>query len=81
MISVIVPLYNAGKTLDACIQSILNQNYPKKNYEIIVVDNHSTDNSADIIKKYPVQYVFEKFPSPFKARNTGVKQSKGDIKI
>lgn len=49
-ISVVVPMYNAEKYLHECINSILNQEY--KNFEIIVVDDHSTDNSVTIIKEF-----------------------------
>lgn len=49
-ISIVVPMYNAEKYLNECINSILNQEY--KNLEIIVVDDHSTDNSVLIIKEF-----------------------------
>lgn len=48
-ISVIIPTYNSWKTLESCVQSILNQK--SKPYEIIVVDNASTDNTSKKIKK------------------------------
>lgn len=46
MVSIIVPIYNAEKTLSACVQSILNQSYP--DYELIMVDDGSTDHSGQI---------------------------------
>ena len=52
-ISIVVPAYNASKTIDRCIQSLLKQNY--KNYEIIIVDDSSTDNTSELVKKYPVK--------------------------
>ena len=48
LISVIVPVYNAEKYLDRCIQSIINQKY--KELEIILVDDGSKDNSLEICK-------------------------------
>ena len=50
MISVIIPNYNNSKYLEKCIESVLNQKY--KDFELIIVDDGSTDNSIDIIKKY-----------------------------
>ncbi|WML51605.1 glycosyltransferase family 2 protein [Neobacillus sp. PS3-12] len=49
-VSVVVPVYNAGKRLNKCITSILNQNY--REFELILVNDGSTDNSLDICKKY-----------------------------
>lgn len=50
VISVIVPIYNAEKYLSKCIESICNQTYSK--LEIILINDCSTDLSADICKKY-----------------------------
>jgi len=48
MISVIIPSYNSNKTIEKCLNSILNQTYSDE-YEIIVVDS-SIDNTSDIVK-------------------------------
>ena len=50
MISVVIPTYNCANFLDKAIQSILNQTY--KDYEIIIVDDCSTDNTKEILEKY-----------------------------
>lgn len=49
-ISVIMPVYNAGKYIEEAIQSVISQNYP--NMEFIIIDGCSTDRSLDIIKRY-----------------------------
>lgn len=49
-ISVLIPTYNYAKYLDETIQSVLNQTF--KDFELIIVDNYSTDNTEDLIKKY-----------------------------
>jgi glycosyltransferase involved in cell wall biosynthesis len=51
LVSFIVPVYNMKKTLEKCLQSIINQNFPKNKFEIIVVDDHSIDNSFSIAKR------------------------------
>ena len=50
-VSVIVPVYNSDKFIGRCIRSLKNQTLPKKNYEIIVIDDCSEDFSLREIKK------------------------------
>ena len=50
MISIIVPVYNSEKYLDECLKSIQKQSY--RNFEVICVDDGSTDNSANIVNEY-----------------------------
>lgn len=49
-ISIIVPIYNAEKTLDKCIKSVLKQTF--KNFELILINDGSTDRSLDICNRY-----------------------------
>lgn len=74
-ISIIVPTKNSEKTLDSCLMSIKTQSY--KNYQIIVVDNSSTDKTLKIAKKY-TKKVFIKGPERSAQRNFGAKKAKGD---
>ena len=48
--SIIIPAYNAEKTIEKCIESVLSQTY--KNFEIIVINDGSTDRTKEICKKY-----------------------------
>lgn len=79
-VSVIVPVHNAGKTLNYCVDSIVNQTY--KNLEIILVENGSSDNSLDLCREYEKKdervkvFVSEKGVS--KARNLGLEMMTGD---
>ena len=53
-ISIIVPVYNTEKYISECINSLLSQTY--NNYEIIIIDDGSTDNSYKICKDYEKKY-------------------------
>ena len=53
-ISIAIPVYNAEKYIDDLMKSILNQTY--LNYEVILVNDGSTDNSYDLLKKYESKY-------------------------
>lgn len=55
MFKIIIPNYNNEKWLDKCLSSIFNQTY--NDFEVIVIDDMSTDNSVNIIKKYPVKLI------------------------
>lgn len=77
-ISIIVPIYNAEKYLNKCIDSIINQS--KKELEIILINDGSTDNSENIIKKYDdkrIKYFKNKNQGIGKTRNFGIEKVTG----
>lgn len=79
LVSVIVPVYNAEKTIFRALDSLLNQTY--KNIEILVVDNNSTDNGLDVIRTIDDTriHVFECNEQGVSfARNMGLDNAKGD---
>jgi glycosyltransferase involved in cell wall biosynthesis len=79
-ISIVVPFYNEERYIEECIKSLLAQDYATDRYEIIMVDNNSTDRSAEIVKRYPrVKLLSEERPGDFAARNRGVKEASGQI--
>lgn len=79
-ISVIIPAYNEEKYIEKCIESVKNQKTNLK-YEIIVVNNNSTDNTSKIAKKYKVKLLDEKKQGVGAARRTGTQNAKGEIII
>lgn len=79
MISVIIPLYNKEQIIEKCIQSVLSQDY--KDFEVVIVNDGSTDRSAEIVKGIEdsrIRLIEQKNGGPSKARNTGVKNAKGE---
>lgn len=86
MLSVIVPIYNEEKYISKCIDSILEQDYPKNDLEVILVDGMSTDKTREIVAEYTAKYPFIRLiDNPKKivpyAMNSGIQASKGDIII
>jgi len=77
-ISVVIPVYNEEKLLPLCIKSLKNQDFFGK-YEVIFVDNNSTDNSKKIIKDSGFKYVFAKEKGIAHARQAGFAQANSDI--
>ena len=79
LVSVVIPTYNHGAYLKKAISSVLNQNY--ENYEIIVIDNHSTDNTHEVISSFNndrIQYLkIHNNGVIAKSRNVGVRASNG----
>lgn len=77
-VSVIIPTFNREKYLNNTIDSVLAQTY--HNYEIIVVDDGSTDNTREVAKKYKdkIKYVYQKNQGVSSARNSGIKVSRGE---
>lgn len=75
--SIIIPAYNAEAYLKRCLDSILSQNY--SDYEVIVIDDGSTDGTASILKQYPqVKIISQTNHGMASARNRGMEMAQGD---
>ena len=80
LVSIIILNYNAGKLIEECVESIYQSNY--KNYEIIIVDNNSKDNShVECKEKFPLINLIEnkKNLGYCEGNNVGIRKSKGEI--
>jgi cellulose synthase/poly-beta-1,6-N-acetylglucosamine synthase-like glycosyltransferase len=76
---IVIPAYNEGNNILACVNSLKGQNFPKDDYEIIVVDNNSTDDTPDIVKNLGVIHVVEYKRGTAAAKNAGIRLAKGNI--
>ena len=80
LVSIVIPTYNNGVYLKKAISSVLNQTY--KNFEIIIIDNHSSDNTDEIISKFEgdcIQYLkIHNNGVIAKSRNAGILLAKGE---
>lgn len=80
LVSVIVPVFNQEKLICNCIESLLDQTYQP--IEIIIIDDGSTDNTCDVVVRYPgVKLLTQKHAGPGKARNKGAKKSSGQVLV
>ncbi len=83
LVSVVITTKNEEKNIAACLESILQQTYPRDRIEIIVVDNYSTDKTKEIVSviassaKQSIQF-FDKGPERSAQRNFGVEKSSGE---
>jgi len=76
-VSVIVVTRNRAKDLDRCLKSLTTQDYP--NFEVIVVDGHSIDNTYELAKKYRAKIIQQDGIGRCNARNCGLKVASGEI--
>jgi glycosyltransferase involved in cell wall biosynthesis len=81
LVSVIIPYYNGSKYIEQCLDSVFAQTY--KNYEIILVDDCSTENSKEVLAKYlpKIRYyrMTENHGRPAPVKNFAISKSKGEL--
>ena len=75
--SIIIPMYNESGYISRCLNSLKKQTY--KNFEIILIDDGSTDNTIEIASKYNVKLLKQQHWWPWRARNLWAKKAKWDI--
>lgn len=86
MLSVIVPIYNEEKYIAKCLDSIIEQDYPKEDMELLLCDGMSKDRTREIIAEYQKKYPWiQLLDNPKRiapcAMNVGINASKGDVII
>jgi len=78
-ISVVVPAYNEERYLPACLEALQNQTLRPEDYEVIVVDNTSTDATAAIARRHGARVVWEPVKGFATARQRGFEEARGEI--
>lgn len=78
-ISVVTPTLNAGEVLEACLESVSTQNYPRNKLEIIIADGGSKDETLKIAKKYGAKIIKNKLKTGEAGKAVGLKVAKGDF--
>jgi glycosyltransferase involved in cell wall biosynthesis len=85
-LSIVIPTLNRDKFLHLCLLSLIQQNYPQSDYEILVIDNGSTDQTKqiteDIIQQNPdhhIRYIYEPEPGLLSGRHRGALEAQGEI--
>ncbi len=78
-VSVIVPAFNAAATLDDCLAAVTAQTLPRQLYEVIVVDDGSSDETAQIASRHGVRVLRQANAGQAAARNRGVQEARGEI--
>jgi GT2 family glycosyltransferase len=84
MVSIIITTYNYDRYVERAIRSALNQSLPKNAFEVIVVNDCSTDNTIEVLKNYENEvriYHLEKNVGLSAARNFGIKKAKGQFVV
>jgi lipopolysaccharide/colanic/teichoic acid biosynthesis glycosyltransferase/GT2 family glycosyltransferase len=79
VISVVVPAYNAAATLGDCLRALSQQTRDRDSYEVIVVDDGSTDATADVARTHGVRLVRQANAGPAAARNRGAREARGEL--
>ncbi|WP_423792391.1 glycosyltransferase family 2 protein [Methanocaldococcus indicus] len=78
-ITVVIPTYNSEKTLEMCLESIVNQDYPKDKIEIIIADGGSVDRTLEIARRYTDKIFNNPLKTGEAGKAVGVKKANGDI--
>lgn len=79
-VSVIVPTYNRKAWLKECLDSLLTQTYPKHKYEILIVDDGSSDGTKELFSNYTsITILSQKNQGPAAARNLGLSAAQGEL--
>ncbi len=78
--SIIIPVHDTAAYLERCLAALKAQDYPKDEYEILAVDNNSTDESPAILARTPgIRALSESAPGSYAARNHAVRESRGEV--
>ncbi|MCP4117299.1 MAG: glycosyltransferase [Desulfobacteraceae bacterium] len=78
-VSIIIPAFNEEKNISLCLDSIFENNFPRNRFEVIVVDNGSTDRTRDVVSAYDVTLLRDDDKNISGLRNMGALSAKGEV--
>ena len=80
-VSVVIPVHNSAQYVERCIGALLDQSLPPAQFEVLVVDNNSTDRSAELVRRYEpgVRFLREDRQGAYAARNRGIRAARGRV--
>lgn len=78
-VSVVIPVLNGEAEIEACLAALAQQDYPPDRFEIIIVDNGSTDDTVKVLKKFKVRLYTRQERGRSCALNTGIEHARGEI--
>lgn len=88
MISVIIPVYNDPEGLRDTLESVVGQDFPEEKYEVLPVDNNSTEDTGEVIEEFEDEYPGlvrgleeNEIQGSYAARNKGIEEAEGDILV
>jgi glycosyltransferase involved in cell wall biosynthesis len=78
-ISVVIPVWNSPDLIGKCLTALQAQTYPRGKHEVLVVDNGSTDGTAEVVRSFPfARLLSEPVAGSYRARNLGLRSARGD---
>ena len=82
-LSIIIPVYNVEKYIEVCIESLYKQNISEDEFEVILINDGSTDNSLSILQRFEIQHtnitvISQRNQGLSVTRNNGIKAAKGE---
>jgi len=79
-VSVVIPVFNDGQRLEKCLEALEQQTYPGDCYEVVVIDNASTEDIKSLVAQFPkAQYCYEPKVGSYAARNKGLSVADGVV--
>jgi glycosyltransferase involved in cell wall biosynthesis len=77
-ISVLIPVWNGENEIKLCLDALMAQTLPRHQFEVVIVNNGSTDRTAEVVSRYPMaRLIDEPQPGSYRARNTGLAHLRG----
>lgn len=77
--SIVIPAYNAENTLGRCLESIRRMDFPRENYEVVVVNDGSTDETARVAREFGARVITKRCHSLSAVRNLGASETTGEV--